>query len=194
MECLASHNLNNTPGYPGARGTARPTGARQTFGPSLSAWIFPLLDGPSLCLSLEKAGSAPTHLGNISRGNVNIIGSASVLGSPSRHRTTDISQDERTTDLEFGYPIEYNGWFSRLCTGLINPYRSLDSAIFSPVSCQSSYPSRRLGSCIARLKWQSPKCGWAVSLPLVAVTRNRGTNSCDLPQCCGIRKEELYVG
>jgi hypothetical protein len=159
MECLASHSLNYTPGRTGARRTARPADAREPLGPSLQGFKSPSQDGPSLCPSFGKAESAPAPLEEISHGDVNIIGPASVLGSPSRHRTTDISQDERTTDLEFGYPIEYNGWFSGLYMDQNGPGFSLDRAIPPTVSRQLSYPSRRLGPCIARLKWQSPKCG-----------------------------------
>lgn len=171
MECIASHSPNYTPGCSGAHGNVRPARGRVTFGPSLPGWVIPLTDGLFAYLISRIAPGIPATREKNSHGSANITRAVSVLGSPSRHRTTDISQDERTTDLEFGYPIEYNGWFSGLYTGLISPYTGLDRALSSSVSRQLSYPSRRLGSCIARLKWQSPKCGWAVSLPLVAVAR-----------------------
>jgi hypothetical protein len=171
MECLASHNLNITSGHSGARAFACLADVRRTFGPSLPGNEFPPLGGPSACLILGNGEGTPRRREKISRRGANKVCSASVLGSPSRHRTTDISQDERTTDLELGYPIEYNGWFSGPGTGVNYPYNGPDRAISPKVSRQLSYPSRRHRPCTARLKWQSPKCGCAVSLPLVAVAR-----------------------
>lgn len=142
MEWLASHTLNYTSGHAGARGISRSAEDRTTFGPSRSGWITPPPDGLSAYSPAGKTGTvAPLEC--ISGGDVNIMRPVSVLGSPGRHRTTDISQDGRTTDLEFGNPIEYNGWFFDLAR---SPFiRVLAGIARHPFGYRASYRIRPAG-------------------------------------------------
>ncbi len=199
MERLASYSLDSTPGCPAGAAPAFCAGRRVLNGPSFRKASFPIPGGLSVC-SAEKRPkdflgqdeySSPRVCNEIP--GFTVIPSAaaregSVAGLPGA--TGEKSAPSR---LLSGQPIEYNVWFPGLFEGGRSTQTNSGRALPPGFRASRRFHPAGLGPAQHVLNGEA-RSVTSPFLPLVAETRNPGANSCDLPQCCGIRKEDLYVG
>ncbi len=199
MERLASYSLDITPGCPSGATSAHRAGYRGPNGPSFREAFLPTADGLSVygVMAWEKVVlgrgeySWPPVCNEIP--GVPMGPSKAPLGKSGDDAFDSAGEISAPTMLPGGRSIEYNGWFPGLFAGGTSSCTAPGRPVPSGHRASRRFCPAGLGPAKHVLNGKARSVTLPF-LPLVAVIRNPGANSCDLPQCCGIRKEDLYVG